>query len=217
MTNLWVTAAFSEWWGARNRGDLTTMNRHRDQVAGAHGVKGFQAGIALRGIYQSMNGNRDISPKDAGFASGPKTGSDGNLEMAFPDDHDLYEHHRWNGIEPTEVNLKQPIHATQEGVTAPMVAHNLFHPGKLPPGGHSGPGSEHVGNPDFDPDDMDHGHRVDSVSADESSSVPRFYRDATGKMHVADGHHQVAAALLLKKPSIRGRVWDESNPPGAPR
>lgn len=218
MPNLWVQAVSGgPWFEARNRGDISAVNRHRAQVAAAHGVPGFRAGIALRPIYQALGRSTygGLSPKDAGFASGPKQDEWGDV-LPWSDEHPLNEHENWHHVPVASVNLKQPIHATQDGVGAKLVAHNLFHPGKLPPVAH--PGSEgerehHVGNPDLDPDSFAHEGRSNAVNADEASKVPRFYRDAQGAMHVADGHHQVAAALLLGKPSIEGRVWDESNPP----
>lgn len=217
MSLLWVRAASGESWGtARNRSDMGEMTRHKNQVAKAHGVPGFRAGIALRPIYQALGRgsiNDNIQPEDAGFASGPSNDSDGNLKMPWSDDHPLTDHENWHHVPVGSVPLKN-IHATQEGVNARGVAHNLFHPGKLPPV--SWPGQEHsseIGDPDVDPDSHDHAERAEAIGADEASKVPRFYRDKTGKTYVADGHHQVAAALLLKKPSIQGRVWDESSPP----
>ncbi len=216
MSLLWVTASGGDWATARNRGDLSAMNRHKDQVAQAHGVQGFRAGIALRPVYQALGRGpfSQIKPEDAGFASGPKDDADGNTIMPWPDDHSLNEHENWHHVPVTDVNLHQPIHATQDGVGPRMVAHNLFHPGKLPP--KEVPGQERtsdVGNPDVDPDTHDLHERADYLGADESSKVPRFYRSKEGRMYVADGHHQTAANLLLHKTTMPGRVWDESNPP----
>lgn len=216
MSLLWKVAANSGWWDARNRGDLSSMNRHKDQVAKAHGVPGFRAGIALRPIYQALSRSRhgQLAPKDAGFASAPKNDADGNTEMPWSDDHPLNEHENWHHVPVTGVSLKQPIHATQDGVGAKLVAHNLFHPGKLPPVSYAGHATEHeVGNPDVDPDSFSREERERQTNPDEASKVPRFYRDKQYKLHVADGHHQVAAALLLGKDSIPGRVWDENHPP----
>lgn len=214
MSLLWVTAAQDDWYLARNKGDLSTMHRHRDQVAQAHGVPGFRAGIALRPIYQTLSRSNigEMKPTDAGFASNPKNDSQGNTAMPWSDEHPLNEHANWHDIPVTDVNLRQPIHATQDGVGARLVAHNLFHPGKLPPASFR-PEDNRVGHPDQDPDAQDHGERAEAVGADEASKVPRFYRNKQGQMYVADGHHQTAANLLLGKSTMPGRVWDESNPP----
>lgn len=216
MSLLWVTAQGADWYQARNKGDLSAMNRHKDLVAQAHGVPGYQAGIALRPVYQSLGHSAfgQLKPKDAGFASGPANDADGNTQMPWSDDHSLNEHENWHHVPVTNVNLRQPIHATQDSVGSRMVAHNLFHPGKLPP--KELPGQERtsqVGHPDVDPDTHDLHERADHIGADESSRVPRFYRSKEGRMYVADGHHQTAANLLLRKGTMRGRVWDENNPP----
>jgi hypothetical protein len=216
MSLLWVRAGLSKWYQARQGADMPAMTRHRDQIAQAHGVPGFKAAIALRPVYNALSKSPvgHMSPTDAGFASGPKLDADRNLEMPWSDDHPLNENKNWDHIPAEKVNISRGIHATQEGVNASTVAHNLFHPGKLPP--ISWPGHEQtseIGHPDVDPDSHDRALREEHYGADESSKVPRFYRDKTGKTYVADGHHQVSAALLLKKPHIEGRVWDENNPP----
>lgn len=211
MSTLWVHAAAADWFSARNTGNSAAMKAHRQQIMKAHGVKDFQAGIAMRPVYQALHGGRvgHIDPKDAGFASGPKTNSEGNIDLPWSDDHDMYESKNWDNIPTTTVDYHKRIHATQEGVNARMVAHNLFHPGKLPPGSHSGQGSQDVGNPDLDPDEVDEEHRRSAVGADSASSVPRLFKDRSGTLHVADGHHQIAAHLLLKKP-FQAKIWDES-------
>lgn len=218
MSLLWVrTAANSgEWYMARNTADMPAMKRHRQQIADAHGVKDYQAGIALRPVYQSLSRSKigSISAKDAGFASEPRRDSDGNDVMPWGDSHDLETHENWHHIPVTNVSLKGPVHATQDGVGARLVAHNLFHPGKVAVTEYPGQeGTKGLGDPDVDPDSHDHQERAEAVGADEASKVPRFYKDKTGRLHVADGHHQVAAALMLKKPHIQGRIWDENNPP----
>lgn len=211
MSLLWVQAAAADWYSARNTGDTAAMKAHRQQIVNAHGVKDFQAGIALRPVYQALHGGRSghIEPKDAGFASGPKLDSDRNVALPWSDDHPMYDSKNWDSVPTTQVDHRKPIHATQEGVNARMVAHNLFHPGKLPPGSHSGQGASDVGNPDLDPDDVDEEHRRSAVGADTASKTPRLFKDKSGNLHVADGHHQIAAHLLLKKP-FQAKIWDES-------
>jgi hypothetical protein len=216
MSLLWIVANNGDWASARNRGDLSAMNRHKQQVADAHGVPGFKAGMALRPIYHALSRSQygQLSPKDAGFASAPGTDSDGNTEMPWSDDHSLNEHENWHHIPVTDVNLKHPIHASQDSVGAKLVAHNLFHPGKLPQTSYAGSqGERDLGSPDIDPDSFPREERAEAVGADESSKVPRFYRNKQGKTYVADGHHQIAANLLLGKDTMKGRVWDENNPP----
>jgi hypothetical protein len=211
MSLLWVRTAAAEWYKARNTADMAAMKRHRQQIMDAHGVKDYQAGIALRPVYQSLSRHKigQINAKDAGFASSPRQDSEGNDVLPWSDDHPLNEHENWHKIPVTDVPLRGPVHATQDGVGASLVAHNLFHPGKLPPTEWPGQeGTKGLGDPDVDPDTHDHAERAENVGADEASKVPRFYRK-NGQLHVADGHHQVAAALLLKKPHIQGRVWDE--------
>jgi hypothetical protein len=217
MSLLWVRTAANagEWYMARNTGDMQALKRHRQQVVDAHGVKDYQAGIALRPVYQSLAGRGGyMSPKDAGFSSGPKLDQHGNEVLPWGDGHPLETHENWHHIPVTDVSLRSPIHATQDGVNARIVAHNLFHPGKIPATEYPGQeGTKGLGDPDVDPDSHDHAERAEAVGADESSKVPRLYKDKTGQLHVADGHHQVSAALLLKKPHIQARVWDENNPP----
>lgn len=216
MSLLWKTAANAGWWDARMRGDMPAMNRHRQQVADAHGVKDYQAGIALRPIYQALSHSRlaQIKPKDAGFASAPRENADGELELPFPHDHPLWEEDNWKHVPETQVNLKQPIHATQESVSANKVAHNLFHPGKMTPPDYEGQqGAHDIGSPDVDPDTYSHEERTNALQATPVTSSPRFYRSKAGQMYVADGHHATAAALMLKKSHITGRVWDDNNPP----
>lgn len=78
-------------------------------------------------------------------------------------------------------------------------------------------GAHDIGSPDVDPDTYSHDARADALGASDVSAKPRFFRSKTGQMYVADGHHATAAALLLKKPHITGRVWDDSNPPEGTR
>lgn len=216
MSLLWKVAARSGWWDARMRGDLSTMNRHKGQVAQAHGVKGFQAGVALRPVYEALHRSSmgHMDPKDVGFASKPRKDEDGADVLPWKEDHPLNEAANWHDIPVTKVNLRQPIHATQDGVSADLVAHNLFHPGKIPPPRFIGSDSaKDVGNPDVDPDSYSHEDRQYAHDTGEETRTPRFYKDAGGQMHVADGHHETAAAMLLRQPHINARVWDENNPP----
>lgn len=220
MSLLWKTAANPGWWDARMRADMPAMKRHTKQVAEAHGVKDYQASIALRPIYQAMSHSRlsQIKPENAGFASSPKEDENGELKLPFDQDHPVWNEENWKHVPETQVNLRQPIHATQESVSANKVAHNLFHPGKMTPPDYEGQqGAHDIGNPDVDPDTYSHDARAEALGASDVSAKPRFYRSKTGQMYVADGHHATAAALLLKKPHITGRVWDENNPPEGTR
>lgn len=216
MSLLWKAAANAGWWDARMRADMPAMKRHRQQIVDAHGVKDYQAGIALRPVYQAMSHGRlsQLKAKDAGFASAPQEDENGELKLPFDQDHPVWNEENWKHVPETQVSLKQPIHATQGTVSANKVAHNLFHPGKMsPPDYAGGRGEQDIGDPDVDPDSYSHEDRSEALGAHPVSATPRFYRSKEGQMYVADGHHATAAALLLKKPHITGRVWDENNPP----
>lgn len=216
MSLLWKNAARSGWWDARWRGDMSAINRYRGKIAKAHGVPGFRAGSAMTPVMEALHGNHfgEMKPEDVGFASHPHKDEDGADVLPWKDDHPLNEEENWHHIPVTQVPIRRPIHATQDGVSADLVAHNLFHPGKVPPPRFAGSASEKdVGNPDVDPDSYTHEDRQYAHNTSEATRTPRFYKDEHGSMHVADGHHETAAAMMLGKTHIPGRVWDEKNPP----
>lgn len=89
-------------------------------------------------------------------------------------------------------------------------AHNLFHPGHPEPLEH-----EAKGDPDYNPR-WDDGDRDESESGSEESpeqkalgNHPRFIRRHNGRLEVADGHHRVAADMVLGKTHTRGVMIHE--------
>lgn len=213
MSLTWAQAAHqADWWTARQRGDVTAYKRHVQQIADAHGVSPVKARHAYVAVADAMRrGEYGHKATRFGFASQPGTDAHGDTEMRIPDDHDIHDYEgpaRWGHLDTQDVNLRHGVHATQEGITPRMVAHNLFHPGKLMP-----TERHNVGNPDYDPDEEDASSRAHADGVEMHSDQSRFYRPEHGPTYTADGHHRVAADLLLGKTHTKGLVWDDSKPP----
>lgn len=127
----------------------------------------------------------------------------GTAEMRTPE--------LWHRAHVAEVPLKG-MKASQSWVRPSGVAHNLFHPGMRAP---EEDGVE--GDPDYDPEwDEDRHRETDEMMHHEydgkpqpQTDLPRFLRHTDGSYTCLDGHHRVAADLLLGKASIPGRVIHE--------
>jgi hypothetical protein len=191
------------WWDPHDPsegGYSARTRRLRGRVSETHGVPGYSADLALRSIRDAHRTGRD-RPSDFGFASGHEDSD----SSSYP--RELLEHHGWHDMEPEKVSLRQPIHASQWEMDTDSVAHNLFHPGKPHPADWDA-----VGNPDHDPS-----HDPMPVPTHVRTDLPRLYRNEQGQMHVVDGHHRLAADLLLRKPHTQALVWDAKNPPTKPK
>lgn len=186
--------------------------RYKQQVVEKHGVHPDVAQKAIQHVVGHLQGDspwRD--PTEYGFASSRR------VDTAFPPHVEarLIDPHTWKDKKPQEVDLTEPIHASQEFVRPSSVAHNLFHPGQKQPQ-HT---DEAVGDPDYDPrdDDYDDGEGEPEDSGGHDHSRAYFLRRTNGEMHVVDGHHRVGTNLLLGKKSMTGVVLNESEIPGRRR
>lgn len=126
----------------------------------------------------------------------------------------------WARAHVGDVPLGGKVNASQTWVRPMGVAHNLFHSGTQTP-----ISEEHEGDPDYDPSWDEESHRQDreerefyspgEYADDPETDLPRFLRHTDGSYTCLDGHHRVAADLLLGKPSTRGYVIHEKQLAGA--
>jgi hypothetical protein len=201
MSLLWIHAAWyhekpgTEEWGEHGF-DHETREQRRDRylqhIQNAHGVDRESALRAARVVQSSPN------PVEAGFASQPS----GTRHPVRGSEDDGV----WANAPIEDVDLSKPVHATQNWLHQRHLFHNLFHPGKKPPSH-----DPDAGHPDIDPDEdrdeedeaywdrNDNGHPLD---------LPRMIRQTEGSHVVHDGHHRVAADMLLGKATTRARVLD---------
>jgi hypothetical protein len=175
-----------------------------DHIAFVHGVDRGAADRALEKIEnhtQSLHGDS----RNFGFSEyvDDARSRAGGAEMRTPE--------LWHRAHVAQVPLKG-MKASQSWVRPLGVAHNLFHPGMRAP---EEEGVE--GDPDYDPSWDEERHReTDEMMAREygdkpqpKTDLPRFLRHRDGSYTCLDGHHRVAADLLLGKKSIPGRVIHE--------
>lgn len=191
------------WWDHRDPSGGGYAARVADlgkRVSETHQVPGYAAGAALHTLRDVHRSGR-ARPADYGFASGFED-SDSH---SYP--RELLNHQAWHHMEPEKVSLRSPIHASQWEMDQSSVGHNVFHPGKPHPADW-----DEIGNPDHDP-----AHDPMPVPTHVRTDLPRLYRNEQGQMHVVDGHHRLAADLLLRKPHTHALVWDAKNPPTAPK
>lgn len=215
MSLTWTQAANQgKWWMSRPTGDVNTYNRHVQQIMNAHGVSRDQAQIAHGKLSDMLQrGQYGHRPTAFGFASTPRTDAQGFMETHIPDDHDMKDYEgptRWGHLDTQKVDLSRGVHSTQQEMDPHVVAHNLFHPGKLMP-----TEKHNIGNPDFNPDEEDAASRAHADGVEVNSDRSRFYQPqgASGPTYAADGHHRIAADLLLGKKHADGLVWDDTRPP----
>lgn len=229
MSLLWTEASHHKvsmpWWNKDEPGEYEEHlrdpeeslrdrgQRYKQQVMDGHGVGASTAQRAIQHVVKHLDTDAaHTDPVKYGFASsgwGPRV---------LPD-HIMYtvaDPATWKGVKEQDVDLTEPIHATQDFVRHHSIAHNLFHPGKKQPDYED----EAVGDPDYDPDryrddDESHGSVLPPEERADHSKV-YFLRRNNGKMHVVDGHHRVATNLLLGKKSMRGMVIHEHEIPGPP-
>lgn len=178
--------------------------RYKTQVMSNHGVDGPTAQRAIQHVVKHLDeGHVWKDPTEYGFASSNRGDSHWPMDVQ----QRLMDPHTWKGRQPQEVDLTEPIHASQDFLRPSSVAHNLFHPGKRQPEYED----DAVGDPDYDPDDT----REDEDPSDDHSlhSQVYFMRRNNGRMDVVDGHHRVATNLLLGKKSMPGIVIHENEIP----
>jgi hypothetical protein len=215
MSLLWTRAM--AWW---NEGyepedyehdvrDVDEPNRSRGarfqrKVMQNHGVDAPTAQRAIQHVVGHFEGDHTMTdPTEYGFASSSRAHTHYPVSIAAK----LMDPKTWEGRQEQDVDLTEPIHASQDFIRPASVAHNLFHPGKKQPDYDH----EAVGDPDYDPDDYrdsDDDYREDDEPEADHSKV-YFMRRNSGRMEVADGHHRVATNLLLGKKSMPGIVIHE--------
>lgn len=179
--------------------------RYKQRVMENHGVGASVAQGAIQHVVKHLeDDSASKDPTEYGFASSSRAHDHWGPEMGMR----LMDPHTWKGRVPQQVDLTEPIHASQDFVRPSSVAHNLFHPGKKQPEAED----EAVGDPDYDPDDTREEDESDHGGEDHHSQV-YFMRRNSGRMEVVDGHHRVATNLLLGKKKMQGVVIHENEIP----
>lgn len=171
--------------------------RHVNQVTQVHGVSPEAAHHAVEQVRGHLDqGVERSDPVDYGFAS-----QKSQVDNYAPHEMDAIQNPRtWNDRAVENVPTKE-IHATQNFLRPASIAHNLFHPGKQEPAWEP----EATGDPDYNPS-WSRGQESDDVQDADPAGMVRFVRNDDGSVEVADGHHRVAADLLLGKSHTRGKV-----------
>jgi hypothetical protein len=181
--------------------------RYVKQIADAHGVDHPTATQALKHVFHHVNeGDREVDPTKYGFAS---SAADRKGHYSIPTTRKIMDPETWKHSPVQDVSLHEPVHATQNYVKPSHVAHNLFHPGEKAP--ESEPDA--IGDPDYHPSwgqfEDEEGSGETSQAERDLENHARFVRRTNGRLEVADGHHRVAADMLLGKSHTRGRVVHE--------
>jgi hypothetical protein len=170
--------------------------RYVRQVAEAHGVEHGAAQKAVKHVLEDVPHGHSVSPGFYGFASQ----DDQRTHYSMPQIHKLMDPKTWEGKPVEDIPLDE-VHATQNFLRPKSVAHNLFHPGQKQPDE-----DEAVGDPDYHPDQNrdPEAHWHEYPDQEKLHSQARFVRNQYGEIEVADGHHRVAADMLLGKSHTRG-------------
>lgn len=179
--------------------------RYVKQIADAHGVDHPTATQALKHVFHHVHeGDREVDPTQYGFAS---SAADRKNHYSIPMTRKIMAPETWKNSPVQDVSLHEPLHATQNYIKPDHVAHNLFHPGKKAP--ETDP--EATGDPDHDPawSQFEDAESETPQAERDLENHARFVRRTSGKLEVADGHHRVAADMLLGKSHTRGRVIHE--------
>lgn len=188
-----------------NESMVDRRNRYIKQIGDAHGVDEPAATRALKHVFHHLHeGYGEESPTSYGFAS---AAHDRKGHYSIPMTRKIMDPETWKNSPVQDVSLHEPIHATQSYIKPSHVAHNLFHPGQKAP--ESEP--EATGDPDYHPSwgqfEDDSGEA--SQAERDLENHARFVRRNDGRLEVGDGHHRVAADLLLGKSHTRGRIVHE--------
>lgn len=217
MSLLWVTAL--PWWNDEREHEYEGDDEYplRDpeeslkdrgqryvrQVVQAHGVPHEHAQRAIKHVLGDLTEDRTYSsPNEYGFASQ----DDQATHYTNHQRGKLMDPKTWEGKPVEDIPIHE-VHATQNFLRPRSVAHNLFHPGKKQTWEDAA-----VGDPDYDPaDDSDDGEsEYDDPEQEKLHSLPRFVRNAYDEIELADGHHRVAADILLGKTHTRGVIVHHS-------
>lgn len=188
-------------------------NRYVSQIVDRHNVPrkaAFEAMMHVAGHLEDDSVYRH--PSDYGFASAPSRNREHyGTEMTKR----LQDPATWRG-RPVEQVRTDEIHATQDFIRPSSVAHNLFWPGHRQP-----VSDDETGDPDLEPeaephdvteDDEYHQHdRSPGTSAEqrELHRHAKFVERHDGRIELADGHHRVAADMLLGKATTPGHLIHE--------
>jgi hypothetical protein len=204
MSLLWIEAAWynakpgTQEWGEHGFGHESREQRRDRYVQHVQQAHGVDRDTALGAIQEIV---RHRSVPVAPFASTPGKPPSG---MRLPEEVDFKE--AWDYAPVEHVDLRKPVHASQNFLHQHYLEHNLFHPGEVPPRER-----EEVGHPDAssndDPDDEDYQWHTDA-SENGPRDLPRLIRQTDGSHVVVDGHHRMATELLLNKPTTQARVLD---------
>lgn len=187
-----------------NETPIARRNRFIKHISDAHGVDEKAATGALKHVITRGLGGFD-DPTSYGFASSANQ----MTHYSHSTRQKLMDPKTWAGKQEEDIPLHQEIHASQNFIRPDSVAHNLFHPGKREPQ------DEAVGDPDYDPSwDENLHHDEDEASSETPEQralhgTARFMRRTNGSLEVVDGHHRVAADMLLGKSHTRGVVLHE--------
>lgn len=196
----------------RPAGETREGRAHRllNLIKKNHGVSDEGARSGLKRVMTHLHDDDEQkrSPRDYGFASVVP----GHHAWSNDQQNQLVDPKLWEGKKAQQVSLKQPIHASQEFIKPQLVAHNFFHPGKK--AHESEPDS--VGDPDVDPSEVREMHGEDDDyeggPSHEQKALhdhSRFVQRNDGSMMLADGHHRVAADMILGKSHTPGVVIHE--------
>lgn len=178
--------------------------RYAAQVAKAHGVPHEHAVKAIKRVLEDVPHGHGSSPNYYGFASQ----DDQRTHYSMPQVRKLMDPKTWEGKPVTDIPIHE-VHATQTFLRPKSVAHNLFHPGQKQPWE-----DEAIGDPDYHPHENlpDDDSEPDYYDPEQEKlhSVPRFVKNKYDEIEVADGHHRVAADILLGKTHSRGVMLHHS-------
>ena len=203
MTLLWITGAWHDTrpgddeWDEYGYGYETMPERRERYIRRVQDVHGVDRDTALGAIKAVVGHLRDkpVQP----FASVPSP----IRRRRLPEEVDFKE--AWDNAPVEDVDLHQPVHASQHWLKGKMLAHNLFHPGEVP-----AEYDERVGHPDEEPnrnpDSEDYEYYTENDNGPRD--LPRLIRQTDGSYVIGDGHHRMATELLLNKHTTKARVLD---------
>lgn len=165
------------------------------QIVKAHGVDPGTAHKALGKVHHDLQRGQDVRAARYGFPA------EDALEARDPFYTDSVIGHlsrpeTWSGKKAQQVPLDR-VHASQPWLRPETLAHNLFHPGTL-----EHPLHKHIGDPEVKPPPLE------GMEGDISHAA-RFVRRADGRLQVSDGHHRVAADMMLGKTHTPGTIAEE--------
>jgi hypothetical protein len=192
--------------GLRPEGESLRDRGHRyvKQIADNHKVDTDTATSALKAIHHAVT-QGETDPRHYGFTSAADSRHN---HYSLSQRRKIMDPKTWAGKGVENIPLDQPIHATQNYMVPDKVAHNIFH------GSQKSPEAEPdaVGDPDYHPEWGQFEDESGGESSPEERALEehtRFVRRNDGRMEVADGHHRVAADMVLGKSHTPGKVIDE--------